>query len=436
MQHAGDGPPARVRIGERRSEDLALGRAGQARCSARVRRIRGSVRLMRGNGASAGRGSGSTRQAARPERRSSAASSWRAFGNERGRYGRRHPCPAPPHRTGRRSTPVGRGHALDADGSPSAVVSDSTSTPGARANRRCSSAAFDAACECGTQRSSVGSTRRRPERGAVGQRGVRRQRRASTGERERRQAAVVARRAHGRLEHARERRGEIRGVAIRVLDRGHRLSRQLWSRRSIRVMPPVGPQVPAGYGFGAMPVARQPSRIGSTHCHAASSFVAAHEQGGVAAHHVDQQALVGVRRSAAEGLLEGDVEVRRAQAHAAGAGVLGHHLELDALLRLQAGSRAGSARVRRTRRGRSRSGEAAELHDDLGELLGQPLAGAQVEGHAGPAPGLHLELEGHEGLGAAGPRCQIRRGSRRPACRRWRRPRTGRVRSLPGRRAA
>jgi hypothetical protein len=43
----------------------------------------------------------------------------------------------------------------------------------------------------------------------------------------------------------------------------------------------------------------------------------------------------------------------------------------------------------------------AEVDHDLRVARGQPLAGAQVEGHAGPAPVLHLGAQGHEGLAAA-----------------------------------
>ncbi len=41
----------------------------------------------------------------------------------------------------------------------------------------------------------------------------------------------------------------------------------------------------------------------------------------------------------------------------------------------------------------------AELDDDFGHFRGQPLAGAQVERHAGPAPGADLGFQRHEALG-------------------------------------
>src|SRR5438093_1122905 len=43
-----------------------------------------------------------------------------------------------------------------------------------------------------------------------------------------------------------------------------------------------------------------------------------------------------------------------------------------------------------------RVGQLAELDGDLGEALGQPLAAAQVEGHAVPAPAVHVQLDGGE----------------------------------------
>ena len=49
--------------------------------------------------------------------------------------------------------------------------------------------------------------------------------------------------------------------------------------------------------------------------------------------------------------------------------------------------------------GKIENGSGAELDDDLGNLLRQPLAGAQVERHVGPAPGAHLGLQRDEGFG-------------------------------------
>ena len=46
-------------------------------------------------------------------------------------------------------------------------------------------------------------------------------------------------------------------------------------------------------------------------------------------------------------------------------------------------------------------GDPLELQGHLGDPLGQPLAGADVDRHAGPAPVVDLELHGHVGLGLA-----------------------------------
>ena len=48
---------------------------------------------------------------------------------------------------------------------------------------------------------------------------------------------------------------------------------------------------------------------------------------------------------------------------------------------------------------KSSSGRLLELDGDLGDALGEALAGADVEGNAGPAPVFDLEAEGGVGLG-------------------------------------
>ncbi len=71
-------------------------------------------------------------------------------------------------------------------------------------------------------------------------------------------------------------------------------------------------------------------------------------------------------------------------------------MQADALLRLQADQQAvGLAAVEQA------VGHRLELDDDLRVLARQALAGAQVEGHAGPAPVVDLHLQGDEGLGVA-----------------------------------
>ena len=60
---------------------------------------------------------------------------------------------------------------------------------------------------------------------------------------------------------------------------------------------------------------------------------------------------------------------------------------------------ARSARAARPRVGEQQVRHALELDRDLGDALRQPLAGAQVERHAGPAPVVDLQARRDEGLG-------------------------------------
>ncbi len=75
-----------------------------------------------------------------------------------------------------------------------------------------------------------------------------------------------------------------------------------------------------------------------------------------------------------------------------------------------------------------------QRHRDLGDLAGEPLAGAQVDRHARPAPVVDLEPQRHVGLRAASrPARPPRRGSRPPPCPRPCRPCSGRARPRPPR---
>ena len=65
-------------------------------------------------------------------------------------------------------------------------------------------------------------------------------------------------------------------------------------------------------------------------------FVAAHEQRRVAVDHVEQQALLGVPAALlAEGIGQVEIQLHGFEVHTL-AGILGHQLQADALLRLQA----------------------------------------------------------------------------------------------------
>src|SRR5690606_1838834 len=66
------------------------------------------------------------------------------------------------------------------------------------------------------------------------------------------------------------------------------------------------------------------------------NFVAAHEQRLVAAHHIHDEALVGIGRAMAEGLREAHVERNLPQSHAAGPRILDHEELFDSLIGLEA----------------------------------------------------------------------------------------------------
>jgi hypothetical protein len=120
--------------------------------------------------------------------------------------------------------------------------------------------------------------------------------------------------------------------------------------------------------------------------------------GQAAAHDVDQQALVGFGAALLEGRLQVEVQRDLLHLHAA-AGFLGHELQLDRFLRLQfdheaVGDAAGRAGEQRERR-------VGEFDDDLRRAARHALAGAQVERHLGPAPGVDEGAQGDEGFGLA-----------------------------------
>ena len=129
--------------------------------------------------------------------------------------------------------------------------------------------------------------------------------------------------------------------------------------------------------------------------------VAMGEEGGVAEHGVEQEALVAVGGGLAEGVGVAEVHVDRSDVHAR-AGDLGAEAEGDALVGLDAhgddvGLDAFAACCRLVLEEEQR--RLLELDGDLGDALGEALAGADVEGNAGPAPVVDLEAEGGVGLG-------------------------------------
>src|SRR4051812_10018412 len=129
-------------------------------------------------------------------------------------------------------------------------------------------------------------------------------------------------------------------------------------------------------------------------------LVTAHEQGGIAAHDVHQQALIGVGEAVLEGFREAEVKRNLAQPHAAGSGFLGDQVQTDRLVRLQPDDQPVGRGFTRLG-GKNGMRDRAELDDDLRNLFLHPLAGSQVERHPGPAPVADLGLEGDEGFGIA-----------------------------------
>src|SRR5690606_34701726 len=129
-------------------------------------------------------------------------------------------------------------------------------------------------------------------------------------------------------------------------------------------------------------------------------LVAAHEQGLVAAHDVHDEALISVRVPDLEVFREGHVERHMPEPHPARPRILDHDPLLYAFVGLKPYDElVGEDRTRHVAEDRMR--DRLELDDDFRDAACQALAGAQVEGHAGPAPVGDLGLDGDEGFGVA-----------------------------------
>ena len=124
------------------------------------------------------------------------------------------------------------------------------------------------------------------------------------------------------------------------------------------------------------------------------------EQGAVAAGGVVDQPLVGLEhRARPAGVAHRELHRQLLQLHAR-PGLLAverqRHLRLVGQVEGEVvGAVVADARARREHRPR----RLAERDRDDPGALGQPLAGAQVERHAGPAPVVDVALEGDERLG-------------------------------------
>ncbi len=109
-------------------------------------------------------------------------------------------------------------------------------------------------------------------------------------------------------------------------------------------------------------------------------FVAAHEQGLVAAHHIHDEALIGIRVAILEGFRKAHVERHVAQAHSTRTGILDHQPLLHAFVRLQADDKLiGNHLARAFAKDGMRNG--LERDDDFRNTRGKALAGAQIERH-------------------------------------------------------
>ena len=130
-------------------------------------------------------------------------------------------------------------------------------------------------------------------------------------------------------------------------------------------------------------------------------FIAPHEQRLITLDQIEQQPLIGDPLGrAGEGIGHPDVERNAAQADpfAVQPGQLGHQRQADVFLGLDPDHqpvRLGT----RALAGKDRMRDLAELDDDFGLAGGHPLAGAQVERHALPAPIIEMRLDRHESLG-------------------------------------
>ncbi len=136
------------------------------------------------------------------------------------------------------------------------------------------------------------------------------------------------------------------------------------------------------------------------------NFVAPHEQRLVAANHIHDEAFIGIRIALAEGFGKAHVQRHMAQAHAARTRILDHQPLLHALIGLEpddelVGDHLAGAFAK------DRMRDRLEGNDDFRNARGKPLAGAQVEGYASPAPVGDFGLQRHKGFGIAGVAFQI-----------------------------
>ncbi len=125
------------------------------------------------------------------------------------------------------------------------------------------------------------------------------------------------------------------------------------------------------------------------------------EQRRVTEEYVEDQPLVGLRAGLGERTAVREVHAHVPDLHL-GAGHLGPEPQRHALVGLDPDHQGVVGQVLGGHRGERQVRGALEHHRDLGDPSPEPLAGAQVERHARPAPGLDVEADRGVGLGGRG----------------------------------
>ena len=112
-----------------------------------------------------------------------------------------------------------------------------------------------------------------------------------------------------------------------------------------------------------------------------------------------QKAFIAGGRSKAEIVGVGEIHIYFAQLHS-GTGSFGGKAQRDAFLRLDVQHQLIRHHVLHLSFAEQHERSAAELNHDMGTAVGQPLAGAQVERNARPAPVVDHQPHGDKGFGA------------------------------------
>src|SRR5690554_3952909 len=129
-------------------------------------------------------------------------------------------------------------------------------------------------------------------------------------------------------------------------------------------------------------------------------FVPANKQVLVALHNLPKQTLVGIRNTfCIEGFRKGEFQRPLTQAHALVEPlVFGEDLQGHAFIWLQADNQLVVGQVLLVRI-KYVVWRRLEVNDDLGKLLGQALAGADIKRHPGPPPVIDFSFQRHKGFG-------------------------------------